>query len=112
VAERRSLRFPALKKETGTGIDESSTSSRFGPPNVITNDDLPQPEPRGGDLQARVKAEGVGHWDVSGFKLGDEVYGATTEQFSGAYAEYALPSTPQRVMSRAQTPAESLRWTP
>jgi NADPH:quinone reductase-like Zn-dependent oxidoreductase len=28
---------------------------------------------------------------VSGFKLGDEVYGATNEQFSGAYAEYALP---------------------
>jgi NADPH:quinone reductase-like Zn-dependent oxidoreductase len=34
--------------------------------------------------------EGVGA-DVSGFKLGDEVYGATNEQFSGAYAEYALP---------------------
>ena len=30
--------------------------------------------------------------EVSGFKLGDEVYGATNEQFSGAYAEYALPS--------------------
>src|SRR5262249_38447531 len=27
---------------------------------------------------------------VSGFKVGDEVYGATKEQFSGAYAEYAL----------------------
>jgi NADPH:quinone reductase-like Zn-dependent oxidoreductase len=34
--------------------------------------------------------EGIGS-DVSGFKLGDEVYGATNEQFSGAYAEYALP---------------------
>jgi NADPH:quinone reductase-like Zn-dependent oxidoreductase len=33
--------------------------------------------------------EGIGA-DVSGFKLGDEVYGATNEQFSGAYAEYAL----------------------
>src|SRR5215475_1287818 len=96
---------------------------RFGPPNVITNDDLPTPEPGAGQLLVRVKAAGVGHWDaliregtvelqrlplilgselsgtiegtgadVSGFKLGDEVYGATNEQFSGAYAEYAVPS--------------------
>jgi NADPH:quinone reductase-like Zn-dependent oxidoreductase len=34
--------------------------------------------------------EGIGA-DVSGFKLGDEVYGAINEQFSGAYADYALP---------------------
>jgi NADPH:quinone reductase-like Zn-dependent oxidoreductase len=95
---------------------------RFGPPNVITNDDLPQPEPSAGQLLVRVKAAGVGNWDaliregkielqplplilgselsgiveaigagVSGFTLGDEVYGATNEQFSGAYAEYAVP---------------------
>src|SRR5215813_9389222 len=96
---------------------------RFGPPSVITNDELPTPEPGAGQLLVRVKAAGVGHWDaliregkvelqrlplilgselsgtvegtgadVSGFKLGDEVYGATNEQFSGAYAEYAAPS--------------------
>jgi NADPH:quinone reductase-like Zn-dependent oxidoreductase len=95
---------------------------RFGPPSVITDDDLPQPNPASGQLLVRVKAAGVGNWDaliregkvqlqplplilgselagivegigadVSGFKLGDEVYGATNEQFSGAYAEYALP---------------------
>lgn len=95
---------------------------RFGPPNVITNDDLPRPEPAAGQLLVRVKAAGVGNWDslvregkielqalpiilgselsgiveaigdqVSGFKPGDEVYGATNEKFSGAYAEYALP---------------------
>ena len=95
---------------------------RFGPPSVITNDDLPRPEPAPGQLLVRVKAAGVGNWDaliregkvqlqplplvlgselsgivegigaeVSGFTLGDEVYGATNEQFSGAYAEYALP---------------------
>jgi NADPH:quinone reductase-like Zn-dependent oxidoreductase len=95
---------------------------RFGPPSVITNDDLPRPEPALGQLLVRVKAAGVGKWDaliregkaqlqplplipgaelsgivegigadVSGFKLGDEVYGATNEQFSGAYAEYAVP---------------------
>jgi NADPH:quinone reductase-like Zn-dependent oxidoreductase len=34
--------------------------------------------------------EGIGA-DISGFKLGDELYAATNEQFSGAYAEYALP---------------------
>ena len=30
--------------------------------------------------------------EVSGFEVGDEVYGATNELFIGAYAEYALPS--------------------
>jgi NADPH:quinone reductase-like Zn-dependent oxidoreductase len=95
---------------------------RFGPPSVITYDDLPQPEPGAGQLLVRVKAAGVGNWDaliregkvqlqplplilgselsgiveaigveVSGFKVGDEVYGATNEQFSGAYAECAVP---------------------
>src|SRR4051812_39815880 len=96
---------------------------QFGPPNVITNDDLPRPEPAAGQLLVRVKAAGGGNWDalvregkipneplplilgyelsgiveglgaqVSGFSLGDEVYGATNEQLTGAYAEYALPS--------------------
>lgn len=95
---------------------------QFGPPSVIINTDLPQPEPGTGQLLVRVKAAGVGNWDaliregkvqlqplplvlgaelsgivegvgpdVSGFKVGDEVYGATNEQFSGAYAEYAQP---------------------
>jgi NADPH:quinone reductase-like Zn-dependent oxidoreductase len=101
---------------------KASRVLRFGPPNVIINDDLPRPEPAAGQLLVRVKAAGVGHWDalvregklhhplplilgselsgiveaigadVSGFKTGDEVYGATNEQFTGAYAEYALPS--------------------
>jgi NADPH:quinone reductase-like Zn-dependent oxidoreductase len=96
---------------------------RLGPPNVITNDDVPRPQPTAGQLLVRVKAAGVGNWDaliregkiqleplplilgaelsgiveaigpqVSGFKPGDEVYGATNEKFSGAYAEYALAS--------------------
>jgi NADPH:quinone reductase-like Zn-dependent oxidoreductase len=95
---------------------------RFGPPRVITVDDLPRPEPAAGQLLVRVKAAGVGPWDaliregkvvlqplpltlgsdlagiveaigtgVSGFRIGDEVYGATNEQFSGAYAEYSVP---------------------
>ena len=91
---------------------------QFGPPSVITNNDLPRPEPGPGQLLVRVKAAGVGNWDaliregkvqlqplplvlgaelsgigagLSGFAVGDEVYGSTNEQFSGAYAEYALP---------------------
>lgn len=106
---------------------------RFGPPNVITNDDLPRPEPAAGQLLIRVKAAGVGNWDaliregkielqplpiilgselsgiveaigaqVSGFKLGDEVYGATNEQFTGAYAEYALASA-RRIAQKPKT---------
>ncbi len=102
---------------------------QFGPPSVITNDELPRPEPASGQLLVRVKAAGVGHWDaliregkvpnerlplilgselsgivnaigaeVSGFKIGDEVYGATNEQFTGAYAEYALPSARMMVL--------------
>lgn len=96
---------------------------RLGPPNVITNDEVPRPQPTAGQLLVRVKAAGVGNWDaliregkikleplplilgaelsgiveaigpqVSGFKPGDEVYGGTNKQFSGAYAEYALAS--------------------
>lgn len=95
---------------------------RFGPPNVITIDDVPRPEPGPGQLLVRVRAAGVGNWDaliregrvqlqplplvlgaelsgiveaigaeVRGFEVGEEVYGATDEQFSGAYAEYAVP---------------------
>src|SRR5438874_13272054 len=37
---------------------------RFGPPNVITNEDVPKPEPGAGQLLVRVKAAGVGHWDA------------------------------------------------
>ena len=97
---------------------------QFGPPSVITIDDLPRPAPGAGQLLVRAKAAGVGPWDaliregrsgihqplpltlgselagiveaigpeVSGFKHGEEVYGATNEQFTGAYSEYALPS--------------------
>jgi NADPH:quinone reductase-like Zn-dependent oxidoreductase len=36
-------------------------------------------------------AEAIGP-DVSGFSPGEAVYGATNEQFTGAYAEYAVPS--------------------
>jgi len=43
----------------------------------------------GYELAGIVEAIGA---EVSGFRLGDKVYGATNEQLTGAYAEYALPS--------------------
>ena len=43
----------------------------------------------GSELSGIVEAIGA---EVSGFKPGDEVYGATNQLFIGAYAEYALPS--------------------
>jgi NADPH:quinone reductase-like Zn-dependent oxidoreductase len=43
----------------------------------------------GSELSGIVEAIGTG---VSSFKPGDEVYGATNEQFTGGYAEYAVPS--------------------
>ena len=41
----------------------------------------------GSELSGIVEAIGS---EVSGLRVGDEVYGATNERFSGAYAEYAL----------------------
>ena len=48
----------------------------------------PLPLILGSELSGVIEALGAG---VTGFRLGDEVYGATNEQFSGAYAEYAVP---------------------
>jgi len=51
--------------------------------------DLRQPLPLvpGSDLSGIVEAVGAG---VTGFKRGEEVYGATNGRFTGAYAEFAL----------------------
>src|SRR6185437_7801881 len=43
----------------------------------------------GSDLSGTVAEVGP---DVSGFKVGDDVYGSTNEGFVGAYAEYAVAS--------------------
>ena len=43
----------------------------------------------GSELSGVVDAVGAG---VAGFRQGDEVFGATNEQFTGARAEYALAS--------------------
>ena len=48
----------------------------------------PLPLILGSELAGIVDAVGAG---VAGFRRGDEVYGATNEQFTGGYAEYALP---------------------
>jgi NADPH:quinone reductase-like Zn-dependent oxidoreductase len=49
----------------------------------------PPPLILGSELSGIIEEAGA---DVSGFKPGDEVYGATNEQFVGGYAEYALAS--------------------
>jgi NADPH:quinone reductase-like Zn-dependent oxidoreductase len=48
----------------------------------------PLPLVLGAELSGIVEAIGA---EVRGFQVGDEVYGATNEQFTGAYAEYAVP---------------------
>jgi len=95
---------------------------RFGPPEVLSLEDVPKPSPSHGEVVVQVKTAGVGPWDalirsgksalpqplpltlgsdlsgvidsigpgVEHFKIGDEVFGATNEHFTGAYAEYAL----------------------
>jgi NADPH:quinone reductase-like Zn-dependent oxidoreductase len=49
----------------------------------------PPPMTLGSDLSGVVEAAGSG---VSGFKVGDQVYGVTNPQFCGANAEYAVAS--------------------
>lgn len=49
----------------------------------------PLPLILGADFSGIVEAAGLG---VSGFNAGDEIYGATNEQFIGAYADYACAS--------------------
>jgi NADPH:quinone reductase-like Zn-dependent oxidoreductase len=38
---------------------------RFGLPDVIEMEDLPQPKPAAGEVLVRVSAAGVGPWDAS-----------------------------------------------
>jgi NADPH:quinone reductase-like Zn-dependent oxidoreductase len=52
----------------------------------ISNEHLPLI--LGYELAGIVEAIGA---EVSGFNVGDEIYGATNDQLTGAYAEYALP---------------------
>lgn len=52
---------------------------------------LPQPLPLtlGSDLSGEIESVGP---DVTGLRVGDQVYGVTNPRFIGAYAEYALAS--------------------
>ena len=114
AVERLDVSPLALQRPLTSARRETGGVLRFGPPNVITYEDLPQPEPSAGQLLVRFKAAGVGHWDaliregkvelqplplilgselsgiiegigadVSGFKLGDEVYGRRTSNSAG-----------------------------
>jgi NADPH:quinone reductase-like Zn-dependent oxidoreductase len=61
---------------------------------------LPQPLPLtpGSDLSGEVVALGP---EVSSVRVGEQIYGATNQQFTGAYAEYALASA--EMISRKPT---------
>jgi NADPH:quinone reductase-like Zn-dependent oxidoreductase len=95
---------------------------RFGPPEVISLEDVGIAAPASAEVLVRVAAAGVGPWDgwiragrsvlpqplpltlgsdlsgvvaavgsgVTGFAIGDPVFGVTNMQFTGAYADYAL----------------------
>jgi NADPH:quinone reductase-like Zn-dependent oxidoreductase len=76
-------RWDALIREGKSGIQERL-------PSIL-----------GSELSGVVNAVGAG---VAGFRQGDEVFGATNEQFAGACVEYALAS--------AKMIAQNLRpWT-
>jgi len=69
-------------------------AARVGPWDALVREGksgLKRPLPLilGSELSGIVEAIGE---EVTGFKPGDEVYGATNEMFTGAYVEYALAS--------------------
>jgi len=103
----------------------------FGPPEIMKFEPVPRPEHGPGKVLVKVEAAGVGPWDgwiragksalpqpltltlgsdLSGevvavesadLRVGDQVYGVTNPQFTGAYAEYALASA--AMISRTPT---------
>jgi NADPH:quinone reductase-like Zn-dependent oxidoreductase len=94
----------------------------FGPPDVITREQVPTPVPGPGEVLVKVAAAGVGPWDgwirsgksaipqplpltlgsdlsgtvvavgtdVKHLRVGQQIYGVTNAQFTGAYADYAI----------------------
>lgn len=121
---RSSFVPPAYEPETQTAMLAWRVHA-FGPPEVMTFERVPRPEPGPDEVLVKVQAAGVGPWDgwiragnsalpqplpltlgsdlsgdivavgsgVSELRTGDQVYGVTNAQFTGAYAEYALAST-------------------
>ena len=62
---------------------------RFGPANVIIDDDLPRPEAAAGQMLVRVQASAVGNWDALGglFKTDASGNASCTPVF-GAIAQH------------------------
>ncbi len=83
------------RPEPGTGeVLVRVKAAGVGPWDALVregNSGIPQSLPLilGSDIAGTV--EGLGS-EVSGFQIGDEVYGVTNERFTGAYAEYAVAS--------------------
>src|SRR5436305_1857071 len=57
------LEWPQFFRLRGRSM-KAARVLRYGPPNVISNDDVPRPQPGVGQLLVRVKAAGVGSWDA------------------------------------------------
>jgi NADPH:quinone reductase-like Zn-dependent oxidoreductase len=49
---------------TASATMKAAQIHRFGPPEVITLEDIPRPEPDAGEVLVRVHAAGVGPWDA------------------------------------------------
>jgi NADPH:quinone reductase-like Zn-dependent oxidoreductase len=49
---------------TASATMKAAQIHRFGPPEVITLEDIPRPEPDAGEVLVRVHAAGVGLWDA------------------------------------------------
>ena len=49
---------------TASATMKAAQIHRFGPPEVITLEDIPRPEPEAGEVLVRVHAAGVGLWDA------------------------------------------------
>jgi NADPH:quinone reductase-like Zn-dependent oxidoreductase len=85
VARPEPAEGQALVKVKAAGVGPWDALVREGK-SVISQ---PLPLILGSDLSGTVEAVGAG---ASPFQVGDEVYGVTNQQFTGAYAEYALAS--------------------
>jgi hypothetical protein len=83
---------------------------RFGPPSVITDDDLPQPKPAPGQLLVRVKAAGVGNWDalMYGNSIPAGTVGGDLFEYINFQQRYDIDVRIQRALKRSKEFLEPL----
>src|SRR4051812_8075465 len=116
--------LPSGNKNDSQSLMMAVRVHEFGPPDVMSFEQVPRPNPGIGEVLVKVEAVGVGPWDawiragksalpqplpltlgsdlsgeivavgpeVTGVRVGEQIYGVTNPRFVGAYAEYALAS--------------------